>query len=96
MNAFFSNLKQVLDKYSFGPGSIWNIDEGGITTVQKPGKVVDKKGEKQVSQTTSAERGVLITICCAINAIGNTVPPFFIYPRVLNMKDCFLKGGPPG
>lgn len=95
MNAFFSNLKQVLDKYSFGPGSIWNIDESGITTVQKPGKVLVKKGEKQVSQTTSAERGVLITICCAINAIGNTVPPFFIYPRV-NMKDCFLKGGPPG
>lgn len=44
-----------------------------------------------MSQTTSAERGVLITICCAINAIGNTFPPFFIYPRV-NMKDCFLKG----
>lgn len=70
-------------------------DESGITTVQKPGKVVTKKGEKQVSQTTFAERGVLITICCAINAIGNTVPPFFIYTRV-NMKDCFLKGDPPG
>lgn len=95
VNTFFTNLKIVLEKYNFGPDSIWNIDETGITTVQKPGKVVAKKGEKQVSQTTSAERGVLVTLCCAVNAIGNSIPPFFIFPRV-NMKDCFLRGGPLG
>lgn len=47
VNAFFSNLKKVLDKYNFGPGSIWHIDESGITTVQKPGKVLAKKGGKR-------------------------------------------------
>jgi hypothetical protein len=95
VNAFFSNLKVVLDEHKLGPEAIWNVDETGITTVQKPGKVVAQKGEKQVGKMTSAERGTLITMCCGINGIGNFIPPFFIFPRV-NMKDVFLKGSPPG
>lgn len=92
---FYSNLKLVLETHKFGPESIWNIDETGCTTVHKPGKVVAQKGQKQVGQVTSAERGTLVTVCCGINALGNSIPPFFVFPRV-NMKDIFLKGGPPG
>lgn len=95
VNLFFTNLKQVMETHKFGPEDIWNIDETGLTTVQKPCKVVAQKGQKQVGQITSAERGTLVTMCCGVNAIGNSIPPFFIFPRV-NMKDVFLKGGPPG
>ena len=44
---------------------------------------------------TSQERGQLVTVCCTINAIGNTVPPFMVYPRV-NFKQHMIIGAPPG
>ena len=30
---------------------------------------------------TSAERGSLVIIAVAVNARGNSVPPFFVFPR---------------
>lgn len=54
-----------------------------------------KMCEKQVGQITSAETGTLEMICCRINGIGIFFPPFCMFPQK-NMKDVFLKGGPPG
>ena len=42
----------------------------------------------------SAERGQLVTVCCAVSAIVNTVPPMFVFPRV-HYKDSFVNGAPP-
>lgn len=67
---FFNNLRCILEKKKFGAEAIFNVDETGITTVHKPGKIIAMKGEKQVSQVTSAERGTLVTMCCGISAIG--------------------------
>lgn len=44
---------------------------------------------------TSAERGTNVSMIAAVNAVGNTVPPPFVFPRV-NFKDHMLKGAPPG
>jgi len=63
--------------------------------VQNPKQVVTEKGKKQVGAITSAERGELVTIVCAINAAGNAAPPMFIFPRV-RYKDHFITGAPPG
>ncbi|XP_049796624.1 uncharacterized protein LOC126213079 [Schistocerca nitens] len=92
---FFDNLRQIITREVLGPESIWNIDETGLTTVHKPGKIVAVRGEKQVGKVTSAERGELVTACCAINAIGGHIPPFMIFPRV-NWQDRMLHGAPPG
>lgn len=43
----------------------------------------------------SAERGKLVTLALAVSATGNTVPPFFIFPRV-NFRAHFLNGAPAG
>lgn len=40
-----------------------------------------QKGQRSVCQVTSAERGTLVTVVGIINAIGNHLPPVFIYPR---------------
>jgi DDE superfamily endonuclease len=48
-----------------------------------------------VGKITSAERGTLVTVCCAVNALGNSVLPFFIFPRVY-FKDAMLCGAPTG
>ena len=48
-------------------------------------------GEKQ----ESAEGGELVTVACAVNAIGNAVPPMFILPRD-RYKEHFIIGAPLG
>jgi len=92
---FFSNLKTVYDRLKLEPPDIWNVDETGITTVQKPDKIVARCGFKQIGKLVSAERGTLVTLTVAVSASGNTTPPFFIFPRV-NYRDHFLRDGPSG
>lgn len=92
---FFNNLQSILSRHTCDPSSIWNLDETGVTTVQVSGKVLASKGCKQVGKVTSAERGSLVTLCCAINATGNFLPPFFIFPRV-HFKNNMIHNSPPG
>lgn len=95
VNKFFDNLETVYSRHTFGPEDVYNCDETGLTTVQRPTKVIARRGMKQVGSMTSQERGQLVTICCTINALGNTVPPFMVYPRVY-FKQHMIIGAPPG
>jgi len=52
------------------------MNETGITTIQIPGKVVTRKGYKQIGSIVSAERGNLVTVTCAVSAIGNQISFF--------------------
>jgi hypothetical protein len=63
------------------------MDETGVTTVQTPERVIARRG--------FAERGKLVTLDLAVSATGNTVPPFFIFPRV-NFRAYFLNGASAG
>lgn len=92
---FFENLGSVYEKYKFQGHDIFNVDETGVTTVQKPTKVIATKGAKQVGAMTSAERGVLVTVTVAVSASGNSIPPFFVFPRK-NYRDYFISNGPDG
>lgn len=40
---FFDNLKKVQLRHNFGPQDIWNVDETGVTTVQRPDKVIARR-----------------------------------------------------
>lgn len=95
VSRYFDNLEDVVKRYKFNPCNIYNVDETGVTTVHTPNKIVAGKGTKQVGKITSAERGTLVTVCCATNAIGNAIPPFFIFPRVY-FKHNMLHGAPTG
>lgn len=69
---FFDNLASFHDR--FGPiprDSIWNIDESGMCTVQKPPKIVAKKCERKLGAAVSTERGSLVTMIGAGSAICN-------------------------
>ena len=79
---FHNNIEDVYKRYQFSPENIWNIDETGVTTVHKPTRVIAQKSEKQVGEATSSERGTLITVCDAVNAIGNHIPPFIPIPKI--------------
>lgn len=95
VNTFFNNLQNVIDKYKFEAKDMYNVDETGMTTVQRPDRIVSKRGTRQVGALTSAERGSLVTVTCAVNAIGNCVPPMFIFPR-LRYHEHFVRDGPTG
>ena len=71
-----------MDKHGFQPWQIYNADETGCTTAQKPGAVVAETGAKQVGSITSAERGELVTVIYTVRADGMVLPPMFIFPRV--------------
>ncbi|XP_011696449.1 PREDICTED: uncharacterized protein LOC105455090 [Wasmannia auropunctata] len=92
---FFDNLANVYERFHFECQDVWNVDETGVTTVQKPGKILATKGEKQIGAVTSAERGTLVTMILAVSASGNSVPPLFIFPRKY-FKPHFIADGPPG
>lgn len=95
VNQFYDNLAAVMDANRFQPEDIFNCDETGCTTVQRPKQVVTELGRKQVGSITSAERGELVTVVYTVSASGNVIPPLFIFPRV-NYKDHFIRGAPPG
>lgn len=93
---FFRILAEAHDRYGpFPPENIYNVDETALTTVQTPAKIYAPKGEKQVGSVTSAERGQLVTMIGGINAVGNSIPPFLIFPRV-HFKTYMINGAPSG
>ena len=91
---FFDLYKEALTEFSCTPSRIWNMDETGITNVQRPSKIVATKGERTVGKMTSGERGATVNVICAMSAAGSFLPPMFIYPRT-RMVDALLKGAPP-
>lgn len=92
---FFDIWTKTQAEKIFGPESVYNLDETGITTVQNVPKILATRGQKQVGQIAAAERGTLITVCCCVNAIGRSLPPVMIFPRV-HFKDYMTKGSPTG
>jgi hypothetical protein len=95
VSKFFDLLEEVKSRHEFQPNDIFNIDEIGCMTVQQSGKVVAPTGAKQVGALASGERGQLVTLCCAVSAAGQALPPMFVFPRV-HFKDHFIRDGPPG
>ncbi|KAK3732062.1 hypothetical protein RRG08_026448 [Elysia crispata] len=79
---FYDNLEELIQKYQFTPDRIYNCDETGVTTVQKPTKMIAEKGVKRVGTAVSQEKGCLVTVCGTINAMGGFIPPFCMFPRV--------------
>lgn len=80
VNSFFNNL-QTIKSSNAGMLDIWNLDETGVTTVQTLDRVVARRGFKQIGRVTSAERGSLVTVAVAVSPSGNSIPPFFLFPR---------------
>ena len=53
---FFDLLMGELKAKQYLQHQIYNVDESGITTVHAPGKVLAKKGAKQVVRVVSGEK----------------------------------------
>ena len=96
---FFDLLQAEFQKIGGTTGlradQIYNMDESGLTAVHNPGRIIARKGQKQVGKITSGERGKTVTVICTANAAGTFVPPLMIFPRK-NMTNLLIKDAPPG
>ncbi|XP_026821556.1 uncharacterized protein LOC113559960 [Rhopalosiphum maidis] len=92
---FYKNLEETMNKFKLNNKCtrIFNVDKTGITTVQKPSRILGPKGQKQVESMISWKRGKNVTVVCCTNAAGSLIPPMFIYPRVSKLLG---RGGPAG
>ena len=47
---FFDEYKEILQDGTYDNASIWNMDESGISNVQKPGKIIATRGSRTVGK----------------------------------------------
>ena len=75
------------------PQNIYNVDESGVLTEHSPPKTVCSTNTKP--QNITSTRSSNVTIIAAGNALGNSVPPYYIFPGQRWNPD-FLHGACPG
>lgn len=94
---FFDLLEKVMTENDLlnKPSHIYNMDETGVQLINKPGKVITKKGAKDVHVLTSKERGENVTVIACCSADGKYIPPTLIFKGV-NRKPEFSDGLPGG
>ena len=74
---------------------IFNVDESGLTVVQKKQpNILTLKGKRQIGALTAAERDPLITAVVCISASGIFVPRLIIFPWK-NANHHLTRGAPP-
>ncbi|XP_023031253.2 uncharacterized protein LOC111518520 [Drosophila willistoni] len=80
---YFSNLGNLLEKHLFGCNAIYNMAECGFSAVpSKMGKVIVlNQGIRKVASVETLERGTMLTMALTVNAYGNSIPSFFLFPR---------------
>lgn len=62
VDKFFGNLISIQEDHCIDVKRIYNMDETGISTVQKPQKILASKGQHQVGKVVSCERGQTTTV----------------------------------
>ncbi|XP_052275610.1 fumarate hydratase, mitochondrial-like [Dreissena polymorpha] len=95
VSTYYAELGYILDKYNLKhkPERIYIVDEKGLSTSHKqPLEVPSCQSQQQA--VTSASTNLVTIIGCG-NAIGKSVPPFFVFPGK-RMKSQLLDGGVDG
>ena len=92
---YFNELEKALIKYDLmdKPHLIYNVDEKGVTINHNPSKVVS--GVETSPQEVTSGKGDTVTILGCGNAIGNALPPYFVFPGQ-RMNNQLLEGSTPG
>ena len=95
VDKYFKNLGEIIDKYNLQdkPHLIYNADETGIQPEHRPPNVIATPGSKP--QAVTSPRSTTTTLIGCANALGNAVPPFFIF-KGKRFNEDLLQGATPG
>ncbi|XP_041363761.1 uncharacterized protein LOC121379282 [Gigantopelta aegis] len=79
VDGYFAKLEEVLERNGLQnkPHQIWNQDESGISLDHKPGRVLARKGIRNLQARTSGNKEQITILACG-NAAGEMMPPHFI------------------
>lgn len=79
LNKYYKELHAILTKSNLHdkPKNIYNIDETGFSTEHSPLKIICNRNTK--SQAVTSNRSTLTTVIAAGNALGNYVPPYYVF-----------------
>ncbi|XP_041369511.1 uncharacterized protein LOC121383505 [Gigantopelta aegis] len=88
---YFDELETILEKYDLklSPENIYNVDEKGISMTHAPPYVVGSTDEVPIE--ISPERSSTVTMIGCGNALGQQIPPYFIFPGA-RMRQELLEG----
>ena len=95
LDKYYKELASVLTSNNLHdkPGQIYNVDETGISSEHNPPKVICHKNT--IPQCITSSRGSTVTIIAAGNALGNSIPPYYVFAGARWNVD-FLKDACPG
>ena len=95
INNYFVELNKIMKKYNLVDKlqHIYNVDEKGINTEFRPPNIVAGKTSKP--QDIMTERSKTITVIGGGNALGQSIPPFFVFPGE-RFIDSLMKDKTPG
>ena len=95
INNYYSELGNILttNNLTNKPERIYNIDETGVSTEHSPPKIVCNVGTNP--QAVTSPRSSTVTCIAASNALGNSVPPYYVFPGA-RWNDDFLDGASTG
>lgn len=91
---YYKALEHILTKYHLcdRPERLYNVDEKGLSTRNKPPPVVS--GNIKSQAVVSATRMNVTVLGCG-NAQGQQIPPYFVFPGI-RMNSALLSGSTPG
>lgn len=92
---YYRNLKDIFDKYNFHvkPHLIYNVDETGLQPEHRPPNVIAPPNTKP--QAITSPRSTTTTVIACANAVGNSIPPYFVFKGKRFNPD-LMKGATPG
>ncbi|XP_053408884.1 uncharacterized protein LOC128559893 [Mercenaria mercenaria] len=92
---YFNELRGILSDNGLlnHPERIFNIDETGISTQHTPPNIVC--GRETKPQAVTSPKSSNVTIIGGANALGNFVPPFYVFPGK-RWNEKFIEGAPQG
>ena len=95
VTSYFDELSKILTKYDLknSPERIYNIDEKGLKLNHSPPYVVAADGNAPPAVTSG--KGSTVTVIGCGNALGQQIPPYFVFPGK-RIRPELLKGGTPG
>jgi hypothetical protein len=95
IDCYFDALNNIMVKYHLvaKPHLMYNVDEKGLNSEHKPPKIVSGKHHKV--QAVTSGRSKTVTVIGCVNAVGQQVPPYFVFPGA-RMIDSLMEGATPG
>jgi len=87
VSKFYNTLSSAYEQHSHAPDHIWNCDETGLQAGRNCGvRVNSKRGRRNVHNIFPKGREWITNLCC-VNAIGSSIPRFYIYKGKTQLKN---------